>query len=69
MEHRVAPVTEEEAKIRALEHELLTLRSKHETLGGAYRGACQELERLREEIRGLKARVGAIQVLCEVAAP
>jgi predicted nucleic acid-binding Zn-ribbon protein len=61
------PLTEEQEKLRTLEHELTSLRSRHETLGGAYRGACAELERLRKEVASYKARLDAVRVLCEVS--
>jgi hypothetical protein len=48
------------------ELELRVLRQRHETLGVAYRGACEELVKLRKEVEGLKARLGAVRVLCEV---
>jgi predicted nucleic acid-binding Zn-ribbon protein len=66
MDYRTTPLTEDQAKIRALEHELATLRSRHEALGGGYRSACEELEQQRKQIEGYKARLAAVRVLCDV---
>lgn len=79
MKYDPAPMTEEQVKLRALDHQLNVLRSRHETLGAAYRDACEELTRLRknnEELTRLRkenedyrARLHAVRVLCEVPAP
>lgn len=69
MNYRDTPRTAEELRLLSLDNDLRVLRSRHETLGGAYRDACAELERLRKEVEGLKARVAAVRVLCEVSAP
>lgn len=60
--------TEEERRHLALEDELSVLRSKHATLGSAYRDACTELERLRRDNENYRARLYAIHLMCEVPA-
>ena len=62
-------MSEEELKQLALDQQLTVLRSRHETLGGAYRDACDELLRLRKENEDYRARLHAVRVLCEVVAP
>ncbi len=61
-------LTDEQARILTLENELIVLRSRHETLGGAYRTACEELSRLRKETEDYRGRLHAIHVLCEALA-
>jgi len=62
-------LTDEQARIRTLENELVVLRSRHETLGGAYRTACEELTLLRKETENYRARLHAVRILCEATAP
>lgn len=66
MDYRNTPLTEDQAKISSLEHELTTLRLRHEALGSGYRDACQELDRLRKQIESYKTRLAAVRVLCDV---
>lgn len=67
MMYSETPLTEEQAKILALQHELNTLRGRHETLGAAYRAACEKLEKQHGELEELKRRLAAISDLCERA--
>ena len=62
-------LSDEELRQLSLEQQLSLLRSRHETLGAAYRGACEELTRLRKENESYRARLQAVRVLCEVPAP
>lgn len=62
--HSCRPRTQEEQKISALEHELSQLRSRHETLGAAYRSACDKLEKQEIAAENLRARLGAIKMIC-----
>jgi chromosome segregation ATPase len=59
--------SEEELRLHALDHELSVLRSRHETLGTAYRDACTELMRLREQVESYRARLHAVSILCACA--
>lgn len=63
MDWKPDTLTEEEHRHRALETQLSALRSKHETLGAAYRDACAELERLRRENENYRARLYAIRLM------
>ena len=61
--------SDEDLRQLSLDRQLTALRSRHETLGGAYRTACEELTRLRKENEDYRARLHAVRVLCEVTAP
>lgn len=58
-----------EPAINALHNELRVLQSKHDTLGEAYRHACEELMGLRKENADYRARLHAVRVLCETFIP
>lgn len=59
----------EELQQYAREQQLIGLRSRHETLGAAYREACEELTRLRKENETYRARLHAVPMAGEHPRP
>lgn len=67
--NQLSELSEEELRQLTLDRQLEVLRARHETLGGAYRDACEELTRLRKEHEDCRGRLHAIHVLSKEAAP